>query len=346
METRKIRRSYHPVTGSGVFLFVLCILIAIFYVLQISPEAAFSASKNVITEVVHITSDDGTTVYGLLYEPNPSVYQRPGVGVVVIHGVEGSLFTSVPGFLTPALAEKGYAALAINARHSLGLFPTSTFEQPVSDVRAAIKYMNGKGFDKIFLVGHSLGTFVTGFCAGTNPDPSVKALGLTGIPHVRLAASSKEQIGELAYNALVAQATAAVAAGKASTYLLFTWCSPTCSARAWTAKTFLNWRGPDSNARFDTVLNKIKVPIFMIHDPNDTSVVFGGPPRPKYSTSGKWVKEGATSSPRVDSFLTTPTPGQSSGDAHSFVGIEKETEVINITANWMIEVGLLPAKLK
>ncbi len=323
-------------------IYRLGIIALCFFVTGSFGEA--SSSPNILTEVAHIKSGDGTTINGLIYQPNPSVYQKPGVGVVVIHGLEGTLFGTVSGFLPPALAAKGYAGLAINARHAFGLYPVSTFEQAVSDVRAAIKYMNEKGYDKIVLVGHSLGTIVTGFIAGTNPDPSLVALGLTGVPNVNLPAHSKEQVGEEAYNALVAQATAAVAAGRASTYLLFTWCSPTCSTRAWTARTFLSWRGPDSSARFDTVLNRIRVPIFMVHDPNDTSVIFGGPPRPKHSTSAKWVKDGATSSPRVDSFLTTPTSGQSAGDAHSFVGAEKETEVINITATWLSNVGLLPAK--
>ena len=73
-------------------------------------------------------------------------------------------------FLGCYLAESGYAALACNGDRSGENFRTSKFEAAVEEVDAAIAFARARGFENIFLVGHSLGTPIIHYYLGENPN--------------------------------------------------------------------------------------------------------------------------------------------------------------------------------
>src|ERR1043165_2974285 len=124
-------------------------------------------------------SADGRTLQGGFFAPAAGRASND-IGVVLVHGVESYWYQGPPMFLASLLADRGYAALAYNGAHSGESFRTSEFETAVREVGAAIAYMKSRGYQRIALAGHSLGTPIVEYYQGADPDPAVKALALYG----------------------------------------------------------------------------------------------------------------------------------------------------------------------
>ena len=113
--------------------------------------------KGVSFELIEFQSG-GRTVQGGLFTPDPKLFYDPGTAVVLVHGVESYWYAGPTMFLGCYLAEADYAALAYNGVHSGESFRTSEFEFAVQEVEDAIAFAQTRGFNNIFLAGHSLGT--------------------------------------------------------------------------------------------------------------------------------------------------------------------------------------------
>src|SRR4051794_4317272 len=144
---------------------------------------AYLPPKDVRVELVEFKAE-GKTLQGAFFTPDAARFPKPKMAVVLVHGVESYWYQGPPMFLAGLLAERGYAALAYNGAHSGESFRTSEFETAVKEVDAAVAYMKTRGFDALFLVGHSLGTPIVEHWQGERPDAAGKALGLHR-PHNR-----------------------------------------------------------------------------------------------------------------------------------------------------------------
>jgi pimeloyl-ACP methyl ester carboxylesterase len=116
---------------------------------------------------------------GALFVP---VGRLPRAGVVVVHGYGGNFYSGVSGHLAPALAERGFAALAVNLRdHDTGP-KTAQFEDGRWDVLAAVDELTRRGAESVAVVGHSLGTNTVLYVAAESRDPRLRALVLVAAP--------------------------------------------------------------------------------------------------------------------------------------------------------------------
>ena len=131
-------------------------------------------------------ADDGFPLDGLLYSPKAGAT----TAVILVHGKTCDFLVGPPRFLPLPLARAGYASFAMNMRvHSLGYsrgdVPFENFQDFVfnmaggawekledghKDLRGAVRYLQGLGFEKVVLAGHSSGGFYAGDYAGRDPD--------------------------------------------------------------------------------------------------------------------------------------------------------------------------------
>ncbi len=302
-----------------------------------SIALAYVPPKGVQFELVEFQSG-GRIVQGGIFSPDPKVFGKPSTAVVLVHGTESYWYSGPPMFLGSYLAEQGYVALGYNGVHSGETFRTSEFETAVQEVGDAIRLMKERGFEKIFLVGHSLGTPIIEYYQGDKPDPSVSAIGVYG-PHINIPALTRDSLlGPELYEKFAAECRDLVAKGRGDEIKLL----PFREGRfiITSAKTFVSYRDIDtSKAAVEKMIRQIKVPLLIVYDPADNVQGKGGVT--KRETIVAQIKENAVASPRVDIFVIPSIPGNSSVQAHRFVKNEKV--VTQKTVDWLKSVGLSPA---
>ena len=104
-------------------------------------------------ELVSFTTDDDVRLHGALFT-NSRVASHD-IAVIGTHGSGASFYTSVTGFLCPALPSLGYTALSMNMRSHDRFDAQVTFEGCEQDLAAGVKFMKEQGFKNIVLFGHS-----------------------------------------------------------------------------------------------------------------------------------------------------------------------------------------------
>jgi len=312
-------------------------LAAVAALLVAAAAHAYLPPKGVEFELVEFPAE-GKTLQGGLFVPDSKRFAKPGVGVVLVHGVESYWYQGPPMFLAGLLAAQGYGALAYNGAHSGESFRTSDFETAVREVGAAISYMKSRGYQRIALAGHSLGTPIVEHYQGAEPDPAVKALALYG-PHINIPAITRDSLlGPELYEKFRAECRELVASGKGDEIKLL----PYREGRViiTSAKTFLSYRDTEtSKAAVEKMIQRIRVPLLIVYDPADNIQGKGGLTR-RETLAGQ-IKANAVAAPRADIVVIPSTPETSPLRAHNFVG--NEGLVAEKTVQWLRGVGLAPA---
>lgn len=143
------------------------------------PARGAAQDAGAVGLLVRLPTPDGKETAGALYLP-PG--RPPRGGVVLVHGYGGNFYSGVPAHLAPALADRGFAALAVNLRdHDAGP-KTTLFEEGRWDVQAAIDALDRRGAGPIVLAGHSLGTNTVLHVAAEGRDPRLRAVVLLAPP--------------------------------------------------------------------------------------------------------------------------------------------------------------------
>ena len=297
---------------------------------------AYLPPKGVAVELVEFKSG-ARTVQGAAFSPDPSRFGRPTTGVVLVHGVESHWYSGPPMFLGAYLAERGYATLAYDGVHSGESFRTSEFDTAVKEVGDAIAFMKSRGLDRIFLVGHSLGTPIVEYFQGVTPDPAVIAIGLYG-PHIDIPAVTRDSLlGPALYEKFLTESRDLVAKGKGDEIKLL----PYRNGRViiTSAKTFVSYRDVEtSHAAVESAIRQIKVPMLIVYDPADNIQGLGA--LIKRETIARQIAAGATAA-KADIAVIPSVEGNSPLQAHSFVHNEKV--VTDRTVEWLTGIGLPPA---
>jgi pimeloyl-ACP methyl ester carboxylesterase len=110
-----------------------------------------------------------------LYTP---VEQARGA-VIVVHGLGVHPDWGLINVLRSRLPERGYATLSIQmpvlaAEAKVGDYPP-TFPEAAERIAAAVEFLNGKGFRKIALVSHSIGSRMADYYFAHTAHPRVAA---------------------------------------------------------------------------------------------------------------------------------------------------------------------------
>ena len=131
------------------------------------------------TELIELQTTDGVKLDGVLRVPYPA---RAKAGVIMVHGYGGNFYSGIMAFLPEALSRRGFATLALNMRdHDLGP-KKSLFKDNLPDIIAGVDEMTRRGYEALFLYGHSMGTNRVLFYLAETHDPRIDGVILTGPP--------------------------------------------------------------------------------------------------------------------------------------------------------------------
>lgn len=127
----------------------------------------------VTTDLVRLATADGRETTGLFYTRAAGA---PRAGVAFVHGYGGNFYSGPHARLARALAERGFATLAVNLRsHDAGP-KTALFEDERWDVQAAVDELARRGAAPLAIVGHSLGTNTVLYYVAETRDPRIRAV--------------------------------------------------------------------------------------------------------------------------------------------------------------------------
>lgn len=288
----------------------------------------FLPPESMRTELVEFHGSGGP-VQGVVFHP-PAEVADPHTALIFVHGVEHFWFLGPTMFLAPALAKEGYASLGYNGVHSGLTFRHSRFDEAVREVGDAVAFMKGRGFERIVLIGHSLGTPIIERYAGSAPDASVVGMTLMG-PHDNLPAVTRDTLlGPALYETFRSECRELVASGRGSELRILPYRPPAVIVTS--ASTFLSYRDVDtSQADVRDCLPNISVPVLIAYDPADN--IHGLGRTTLREEIVRSIQQKALNSPRVDVVAIPPVPGNSPVQAHSFVG--NELNAINAARGWL-----------
>ncbi len=230
-----------------------------FLLILISLNPAAWATANVGIEMVRLQTADGITLAGILCRPHKA---RNNAGVVMIHGYSGNFYSGIMAFLPEAIADSGFATLALNMRdHDQGP-KKNRFEDNRYDIAVAVDEMARFGYNPIFLFGHSMGTNRVLYYFATTGDSRIKGVLLTGPPG-NLFEWNVSVFGLEAASQVLGQAQDLVARGKGDKWMLIN-LGPLGKA-LYTANHVVSLRGPKTVSDPYKNISRIFKPILIVH---------------------------------------------------------------------------------
>ncbi|HVX16114.1 MAG TPA: alpha/beta fold hydrolase [Pirellulales bacterium] len=184
-------------------------------------------------EIVEATTRDGIRLHGALYRPDePPTTAAKLDAVLLLHGAGGNFYGSTLfGGLLPMFAQLGLSVLVVNTRGHDGVSTAASANGPrvlgaayelVDDCRhdlaAWLDSLDGRGFKRLVIAGHSLGAVKAIYTLAQEERPNVRALVAISPPrlsHSRFAdgPESEQFLGEFA------EAQRLVAAGQGETLM-------------------------------------------------------------------------------------------------------------------------------
>ena len=275
-----------------------------------------------------ITTIDGARVDAALWQP-PNARTL----VLMVHGSGETYHANPNGFLGKALAERGYAVLAINTRQSGARVNTDNFMDVRRDLEAAYYTARALGYRSIVLQGHSLGNIQVQYFAANNWLPEIKALVLTGM-FGNLPWKSRHLLvqDEENWSALFGAAIKQLREGRLAEVMpvQMSWISG--QKVPLTAQHFLTYRWENSSAADGTYwIRRVPYPILMVRDEGD-AIVQPFEPLMLLSAAG-------SSGSLVPSIEYVKLPNKERGPAqHSF--INNRQPLIETVAGWLKEQNL------
>jgi len=143
-----------------------------------------------ILELVSFPAADGVVLDGLYYRHDDSDGRR---GLILVHGKGGNFYSGLSRSLPPVIIEDKIDCLALNRRgHDIiytfrrtkesqtGVFEErpygaayETYKDTQLDIEGAFRFMRSKGYDDIFLLGHSFGALASACYAASHPVKGV-----------------------------------------------------------------------------------------------------------------------------------------------------------------------------
>ncbi|HEX4001719.1 MAG TPA: alpha/beta fold hydrolase [Candidatus Acidoferrales bacterium] len=222
-------------------------------------------------ELIRIDAEDGVALNGLLWEP-----QRASDSLVILvpGGTTGAALFPAHDYapLAAALTERGYAFLLSNMRASYNN-AYAEYRDAVEDIAAFVAYAKARGYEKVAILGISLGGPRMAQYMAERGDPAVKAVGfVASIPspygefQLRNTEADKRRLEET-----LAHAREMVAQGKGEQPVAYDGWFPGVSVMG-SAKALISFFGAPSDASAPSSIkfgSKIRVPALVIHGDKD-----------------------------------------------------------------------------
>jgi len=234
--------------------FVLAFLLVL---MSLNPPAW--ADENVRIEMIRLQTADGITLTGVLRQPNTV---RNNAGVVMIHGYSGNFYSGIMAFLPEALADCGFATLALNMRDHDRVPKKNLFEENRYDIAAAVDEMARRGYRPIYLYGHSMGTNRVLYYQKVTKDPRIAGMILTGPPG-NLYKWNVRIFGQESAARVLGHALGLKGNGKGNEWMLID-LGP-LGKTLYTANHLVSLRGPETVSDPFKNIAKISKPILIVH---------------------------------------------------------------------------------
>lgn len=137
----------------------------------------------VVGDAVQLTLPSGREFLTLFTET-----KAPSAAILLVHGVGVHPDHGVIGVLRVALAEAGYATLSIQMPvqkpdAALADYYPAVFPEAVERIRAGARWLRAKGHNKVVLLSHSMGSWMSNVYYEQTPEAPFAAwvcMGLTG----------------------------------------------------------------------------------------------------------------------------------------------------------------------
>lgn len=236
--------------------------------------------------LIRFRASDGFLISAhLLANEGGPVAGRPEVPIVLhVHGLLGHfLARGTPRLLPQALLEQGIWSLSINTRLALAGQMTSKgiFDDTIHDIDAAVAFLTEEGFQRIFLLGYSLGASMVVHWAANRARDNVKGLILEGI-HYSIPDSQKRRLARWGscptYEEVYERAKAVLGedpyhSPNDETFVICGARGPTWEPlhdEIFTYKSWWHMMGPDASAAMAYKhIGRIKVPLLIVRGESD-----------------------------------------------------------------------------
>jgi pimeloyl-ACP methyl ester carboxylesterase len=134
-------------------------------------------------DLLVLPTEDGHEWDALLYVPRRGDPTRRRIAVIVVHGSVGNYISGIPRRVSMGLAQDGFTVLAVNTRMANygAFFGGGLLHLTPLDLDAAMSALRRRGYDRIVLLGFSMGaTVVTHYQALRRPP---EVIGVCTLAH-------------------------------------------------------------------------------------------------------------------------------------------------------------------
>ncbi|HEU0103402.1 MAG TPA: alpha/beta hydrolase [Mycobacteriales bacterium] len=220
-------------------------------------------------ELVEVRTEGDVPLVGYLTTPTDN--PRTDAAVLVIHGLTTGPFSPMVKEFLPHYTDHGFAALAIETRRSgVRCIADSFPDNDLADVDAFIDLLHERGYDRVVLVGASLGSqAVSRYIARRHHPAVIAAVHLA--PTGDMPTSTAQNVGEQEYRRVTEDATRLVAEGRGMTDSVVYDLTERGPSRFhsyrrtfWRAASWLAWWGPDAATMHGDLMAEVDVPVLLV----------------------------------------------------------------------------------
>ena len=226
------------------------------------------------TRFVDTVTAEGRERSGVFYAPA----NGSGAGktaFMVVYGYGGDIMWSSNHWLCVRLAQAGHACLVPQTAGGGPNVIRTTLESEMPDFAAWADWLEDNGYDRLVMAGHSWGGIRITRYIVSSEDPRVVGMVYLA-PTADAPPWAEKGFGKDAYDRLVAEAEAAVAAGDGYRVLVDApFVSPPPAPprpRPQMAASFLSHWGPEANTVHTEQIRRVNVPVLSIAGNLDTFV--------------------------------------------------------------------------
>ncbi|MFO0868201.1 MAG: hypothetical protein U0935_04580 [Pirellulales bacterium] len=242
-------------------------------------------------DLVRTVTEDGLRLDGVLHAPADGVVNRTAVdGCICLHGVGSSFYgSSLFEALTPSLTAVGLPTLWVNTRGHDNVFAAATrqgrrwlgaaFESVDEcrwDVTGWLDWATRAGWQRIGLIGHSLGAIKAVYSQAHAPDERVRRVMALSPPRLSYACFQHDPQGAAFFDA-IQTAKQQVAAGKDDALIRVQYPFPLIISAA----GYLEKYGPAERYNIVPLVSQVACPLLFVYgqlELDSGSVAFAGVP--------------------------------------------------------------------
>ena len=230
-----------------------------------------------LVDLISVNNNEGLRLDGAFYAPaGGDTDPGPVDAVLLIHGSRGNFCDPATKSMAEDLSANGIAALTLNTNAHDTIWynqPSQDYkgnafeilENTMSDLRAGIDHLEGRGYRSIGILGHSMGAVRVAYYAATRDDPRVAAV--IPVSPVRLSYSYYLESADAdEFRANVETAQRLIDRGEPDGVLRVDFPIP----QFFSAASYLDKHGPFEKYNLINLADRIRAPILALNGSRET----------------------------------------------------------------------------